>query len=629
MSGMAGICRADGGPVERTVLDRMLVQIAHRGPDRRGQWMKGPIALGHCLLFTTPESLRERQPVASPGDGVVLVWDGRLDNRSELAGTLEQAGIALGAKTDPELVLGAYRHWGEECPPRLLGDFAFAVWNERDHSLFCARDRLGLKPFHYAWDGQTFLFSSEVRSLCAGLGTTPEPDDEMVLAFLLREFRERDAERTLYRGIHRLPPGHALHLKDGRARVSRYWAIDPARETRYGRDEDYAAHFRCLFQEAVRCRLRSYFPIGALVSGGLDSSAIVCMAEKLGSAPGGPGTVPPIEAFTLFSDTARTDERPYFHQVINATGLKAHAVGAAPDPDPLDGLDEIVQRTESPIIGIGHQDGRRLMDAIGLRGCRVLLSGEGGDQLLDGIGYLSDLLTGRGFWRFPHAARTMAAWYGASVWELIQIACAIPLPPPMKFWGKRLGRGVPPGWMNPALAGTVGLRARVHEPRHRVRFPSFCQSDTHLALSSPYYVLKLELEERGAAAHGMEFRYPFLDSRLVEFVLSIPPARRTWDGVWKGLLREAMRGVLPETIRMRKGKGDWTEESDRALTALCRRDLPLPLENRSGQLERYLDLNGARALVMRYLAGERGLRHDIWFLITLDRWLAWLGQGGR
>lgn len=619
MSGIVGIHHSDGKPVDRALFARMHATIAHRGPDRAGQWVQGPTALGHRLLFTTPESLREQQPVTDAAGGCVLVWDGRLDNRDELTGLLKQAGVDLGAGTDPDLALGAYRQWGDDCPRKLIGEFAFAVWNERTRSLFCARDRMGLKPFHYAWDGKSFFFGSEMGPLVIAQDRPPEPDDEMVLAFLLTEFRERDHARTLLRGIKRLPPGHSLSVKDGNLAIARYWDLGALKATIYERDEDYAEHFRSLFREAVRCRLRSHFPIAALVSGGLDSSAILCTAERL-SASGGE-TFPPLDAFTLYAGDPGSDERWYFKDVVDATGVKAHIVPADDDPDPLLWLDAVVRQVESPIVGIGNGASRSLRELMQARGCRVLLSGEGGDQLLDEVGYLADLLAGGHPWRFTREIRAMAYWTGGSPRELAEMACAMLLPPAAKYWTKRLLRGVPPGWLNADLARSVGLRARIREPRHGTRFPSHCQTDTCLHTCGAYYVLKHEVDERGAAANGTEARYPYLDSRLVEFVLSIPADRRTKDGVQKRILREAMRGVLPESVRLRTGKGDWTDSTDRALTALCRRTSPVPLADLSGRMERYINPDGARDLVTRYLNGEPDFRQEVWALVTLDHWL--------
>ncbi len=618
MSGIVGICRADRQAVDPALLGRMSRAIAHRGPDGEGRWVSGWIGLGHRLLYTTPESLDEKQPVADERGECRLVWDGRVDNREELIAALEVEGRVLEGQTDPELVLGAYRRWGGDCLKRIIGEFAFALWDGRTQSLVCARDRLGLRPLHYAWNGVTLLFSSEVKSILEALGRVPEPDDEMVLAFLLREFREGDQARTFFRGIHRLPPGHLLRLQEGRLRIERYWAIDPARETRYARDEEYAEHFLSLFRESVRGRMRSEFPVGAFLSGGLDSASIVCTAERLFSERG--GVSPPLEAFTLFSDHPDSDERRYVHEVIRATGIKLHEIYAS-DTDPLDRLDELLWKVESPIVAANRQSNLASVEALRAWGCRVFLSGDGGDQLLDEIGYLADLLAAMRPLRFLRETREFAGWYGGGAREFGELALATLLSPRLKYSGKRIARRAPPAWINAQLAREVGLKERIREPRHRVRFPSFAQADTYLSTSSPYYFLKLEVEERYAASNGMEGRYPFLDSRLVEFVLSIPWDRRTRNGERKRILRSAMYGIVPETIRLRRGKGDWTDPMDRSLTVLCRLNPPAPLENRSGQMGRYLNLRKAEDLVARYRSGARDLRWEAWFLITVDRWL--------
>lgn len=618
MSGIVGIYRADRRAVDPSLLARMSRALAHRGPDGEGRWVSGPIGLGHRLLYTTPESLNEKQPVTDERGECWLVWDGRVDNREELIAALRAEGRAPRDQTDPGLVLDSYRQWGTDCLARIIGEFAFALWDGRTSNLFCGRDRLGLKPFHYAWDGVMLFIGSEIKPLLEGLETTPEPDDEMVLAFLLREFREGDAGRSFFRGIHRLPPGHFLVVQDGRLRVERYWAIDPTRETRYPRDDEYIEHFRCLFREAVRCRMRSDFPIGAFLSGGLDSSAIVCTAERLFNERD--GVCPPLEAFTLFSDHPDSDERRYVQAVVEATGIKAHEVYAS-DTHPLDRFDELLWQVESPIVGTNRQSGLASMEAVRAWGCRVLLSGDCGDQLLDEIGYLADLLATIRPLRFIRETRAFAGWYGGDPWEFAGLAIAALLPPKLKYWGKQIERRAPPSWINSDLAGEVGLKERIRQPRHRVHFPSVCQADTYLSVFSPYYLLKLEVDERATAGWGAEVRYPFLDSRLVEFILSIPSARRTHNGERKGILRAAMQGIVPEAIRLRRGKGDWTDPMDQSLIALCRLNPLAPLENRSGRMGRYLNLRRAEELVARYLGGARDLRWEVWFLITVDRWL--------
>jgi len=623
VSGIVGIVHADGRPADPELLDRMSAAVAHRGPDRAGRWIDGPAALGHRLLATTRGALAERAPVADPSGTCRLVWDGRLDNREEL-GALLPGGAAAPGATDAALVLGAYRRWGAACVERLLGDFAFALWDAPARSLLCARDRIGVRPLHYTWDGRTLRVASAIAPLLAGAERPAEPDDEMVLAFLLREFRPEDHGRTFVRDVHRLPPGHALVVRDGGLRRWRYWAPDPAREIRYARDEEYVEHFTALFERAVADRLRTDWPVGALLSGGLDSSAIVCAAARLFDARGDGS--PPLEAFTLWAEERGADEREWARAVTRPTGIKGHEIGAPP-PAPLDGLDDHIGAAEGPIADPDNRATRTLYEAVAAAGCRVVLSGEGGDQVVDELGGFADLLRTLRPLRFAREVRAFGRWYGGGARDVALDAVKTLLPAPVKYWGKRLVRGVPPPWISRERARAVGLRARVRAPRHAVPCASRAQWSTYLYVTSPWYVLKLELEERIAARAGLEMRYPLLDSRLVEFVLAIPWERRTRGGARKWLLREAARASVPGPVLERRGKGDWTDPMDRSLRDLCREVIPAALEDPSRRLARYLDIPGARRFVAGYLAGDSDRRWDVWFLLTLDRWLERIAKG--
>jgi asparagine synthetase B (glutamine-hydrolysing) len=297
--------------------------------------------------------------------------------------------------------------------------------------------------------------------------------------------------------------------------------------------------------------------------------------------------------------------------------LKGHAVRRI-DADLLDGLDAEVAAVEGPIVDPSHHTMAACLDAMGDAGCRVVLSGEGGDQLLDAHGAFADLLRAGHPLRFVRDVRAFAGWYGARAREVGMDAITMLAPAVVKYWGKRLLRGVPPAWIERATAEGVGLRRRVRTPRHTVPWRSYAQWDTWLSLSSPYFGLKLEAEERRAARAGLEMRYPLLDSRLVELVLAIPWSRRMARGERKRLLRGVAQDVLPSAALARRRKGDWTTPFDRALTRACT-DTRLP--NRSGLLERYVDRVGAERLIGRYSRGAGDLRWEVWFFITLDRWL--------
>ncbi len=617
MSGIAAIYHGDGRPVQPQALERMVQAMAHRGPDGMSRWADGAIGLGHCLTHTTPESLREEQPVCDPEGRYRLVWDGRLDNREELLRALKSEGIPCGRETDPELVLGVYGLWGRRCVERLLGEFAFVLWDQRTRSLFGARDRMGLKPFYYSSSGPTLLIASEAKVHFRVLEKTPDPDDEMVLAVLLAECREPDHHRSLFAGIRRLPPGHCLWVEDGRLRIERYWQIDPGNQTVYRQPEAYVEHFLALFTEAVRCRTRSAFPVGSFLSGGLDSSAITALAACQG------GTV---EAFTAFSDDPQSDERRYARQVCKATGIRHWEFSGTTD-DPLEGLDDLLWEVECPLVGT-DRNGPALTALVRSRNCRIMLDGEGADQLLDEDGYLADLLLRSSPVRYLRETRNFARWREEPFAELAQGTLVDALSPALKSLGKRILRGVP-AWVNPDLARQCDLKARMRTPRVPVAFPFRCQTVAYEDTFSPYFVLKLEMTEHGAAHAGQESWLPFLDSRLVEFVLSIPWRERCHQGERKWLLRQAMKGLLPEGVRQRWGKGDWTRGMDDSLVALCRLDPPEPLANRSGMMERFFDLRGAHKLLQEYLGGRRGVRWEVWALVAFDHWLRRFWKGGE
>ena len=318
MSAIAGIVRLDGAPADRANLDRMLERLAHRGPDGHGSHIADSCGLGHRMLWTTPESLHERLPLTDSTGDLTLTADARIDNREELCSLLS----APSTVTDADLILQAYARWGERCPERLLGDFAFALWDARRGLLFCARDHFGVKPFYYHHrPGRLFAFASEIKGLLV-LSEVPRRLNETRVADYLVPLLE-DKEITFYEEIVRLPPAHRMAVTREGVRMEQYWAPDPEREIRMKSDGEYAEAFREIFTEAVRCRLRSAFRVGSMLSGGLDSSSIVCVARELLAKNGG-GKLHTFSA--IFPDVPECDEREYIDEVIAGGGLEPHLV---------------------------------------------------------------------------------------------------------------------------------------------------------------------------------------------------------------------------------------------------------------------------------------------------------------
>src|SRR5215469_8971550 len=238
MSGIAAIFNLDGRPVERPLVAYMLDTIAHRGPDGSEVWCDGPVALGHRMFHTTPESLKEKQPLCDESGVCHLVLDGRIDNRAELRPVLEAKGFHLRGETDAELILRSYQCWGEQFVQNMIGDFALVIWDGRIRTLLGARDALGIKPFYYYADSRTFICGSEIHELLV----SPDihcPLNEGVIGEYLSD-RTLTGEETLYRSIMRLRPGHVLNAGPGRVSNRRYFDLDFSKEIQFRNDQDYA-----------------------------------------------------------------------------------------------------------------------------------------------------------------------------------------------------------------------------------------------------------------------------------------------------------------------------------------------------------------------------------------------------
>ena len=310
-------------PDEQLSLRRMTAAIAHRGPDGIRHWVHGPVGLGHLRLQTTPESVRENQPLANSDGTLCLTLDGRIDNRSELRRALESNDFHPRDDSDAELVLRAYECWAEACPNRLLGDFAFAIWDSGRRQLFCARDYVGVRPFYYHRSSSLFAFGSEIRAVLA-LETVPRRLNESRVAdFLVEQLDREDEESTFYRDVLRLPAGHCLTVGPDRFAQRDYWDLKAPPVLKLGSLREYGEAFRSVFVEAIRCRLRSNHPVGSTLSGGIDSSSVVCTTRELLAGE----LKEPLHTISLVdADESKCGETPYIREVLRGGWVIPHIV---------------------------------------------------------------------------------------------------------------------------------------------------------------------------------------------------------------------------------------------------------------------------------------------------------------
>ena len=562
MSGIAGIIDFNQAPIERERIVAMTSALAHRGPDGISHWFGRGVALGHGQLHTTPESLAEHQPLASEDAGLVLVMDGRLDNWQELRERLLTHGAVLRDRSDAELVLRAYQAWGPDCLAHLDGDFALAIWDADRRRAFCARDRMGRKPFTYHWDGTRLTFASELHPILA-MPWVPRSLNEGLLAeYLQLEWHSR--EDTPWTGVQRLPAAHRMEVGPGTRTVAQYWQPDLHTPIVYATDEQYVEHYRHLLTDAVRRSSRSHRPLACEVSGGLDSSAVFAVAVDLERRHRLPA--PGVSGFTLrFEGDSAANELDFARAVGAHVGVPVAEI--APTSPPLAWYEAWAHAYldfpgyPNGIMGLG------IRQAAQEGGARVLLAGGGGDEWLAGTrdDYVEEIVARE--WGHLHRSLRADA-RGAGVGNAsrrLGRSAAVALLPPFVLEALRARRqrrrdaGASPGrWLSPHLADVLEQRAAStgHAPR-RASFPRAGQAALSATLHAPYDALAHESEERLAASLGIELRLPLATAAMVQFAFSTPDRLRVQGETIKALHRRAMRDLLPERVLERQSKADF------------------------------------------------------------------------
>jgi asparagine synthase (glutamine-hydrolysing) len=559
MSGIAGIIRFDGAPVAPGLVGRMTAAMAHRGPDGIDHWVRGPVALGQCLLCTTPESQEETQPLANEDGSLVLVMDGRVDNWEELRRELRARGAVLRSRSDAELVLRAYQTWGQDCLQHIDGDFALVIWDARRRAAFCARDRVGNKPFYYHWDGRTFVFASELHAILGLPGIEEVLNEGFVAEFLANEWYSRD--ETVWNGVLRLVAAHRMWVDAGGVRIQRYWQPDLWATLPCKNDEEYIEYYRELLGDVVRRLSRSHRSVAFEVSGGLDSSALFAMAEHLRHRHALPA--PAVRGYALdFHDDPQANELEYSRAVARHLGVAIHEV--PPTHMPVSWYRDWAERyREFP----GYPNGIMAIDlreAARQAGCRAILAGTGGDEWLgmSGTGaYYAEALAARQWSDVYACLKTDGRELGLrrTFWWLCRYGVAPLLPEQIKAWLRNF-RGVPArdSWLSANLQETLEKRRRRFGRSASVRLRRRGQAMQLQILEGAYDALARELEERLSSSQQLELRKPFYNEKVIQFAFSTPEWLRARGRTSKWLHRQALKGMLPAQVLTRSGKAEFT-----------------------------------------------------------------------
>lgn len=620
MCGIAGIWHRDGRPVEPRALESMVETLVHRGPDGAGAYVSGGIALGHRRLKVIDLSEAAAQPIWLPDRSLCMVYNGEIHNYVELATDLRAAGAALRSCNDTEVVLWAYRIWGEECFARFNGMWAAAFWQPAVSRLVLSRDRFGIKSLVYSARGARIAFASEAKALVAAFPEERRPDLQLVRDFVSGGVPDSD-DHTFFENIRSVPPGQLLRIGLTHETTRRHWDFQPGREVQR---PDAPEAFLALLEDAVRVRLRSDVPVGVTLSGGLDSSAIAGLAADAIRLP--------LQCFSLRYPGASLDESAYVCMVADDPArYRVHWVTPSAE-DLLATTAAIVWHHDSPTLIRGRYPQWHVLREAA-KHVTVVLGGQGADELLGGyprfvLPYALDRLD-------PRLACARSRW--TLIRELVELGRVSTgihhLLPRLMLATIARRLGVFPGGNALASDGTIGsLPIRHHRfmgvsGHHAIERPYRSRLNNALWNELRYAGLPeaLHSEDAISMAFSLESRVPFLDHRIVEFCFSLAYGEKIGEGWTKLLLRRAVGRTVPEPVRRRRRKlgfpGDYAawlggvESFDSVRSVLLDR---ATLER--GWLDRAWlrhRLSRPRRLAQHWVRRHLQL---VWKLLTLELW---------
>lgn len=553
-------------PVGPTPLDAMVASLGRRGPDAAAVWYGRTVGLGQTTLRSSPrpagdEGPRDLRHRDLRHRDLVLAADARIDNRGELLKTLDLAPYDDESVVDEQIILAAYARWRETCPNMLLGDFAFAIWDAREELLFCARDHFGVKPFYYYRSRRRFVFASEVRAVLSS-GATPRRINEARIAdYLVEGLEGHDKTSSFYHDIWRLEPGHAISIRPARTRKWRYWNLQTSPPSRYRSDAEYRDAFREVFTEAVRCRLRTSKPPASMLSGGLDSSSIVAIADQLLAEQ---GRRPLRTLSATAADGVNCPESACIRAMRQRKTLDSFAVTRDDLSGYRDEMSPLLYHCDEP-FDVEIALPQVMYVAAKRMGSNVLLDGLDGDIVVSlGSRCLSHLLR-RGKWRsaWKEARRQRQSDPTLSAASLLYRAGrAAFVPFGLSGIRERLGLQrhrddhLGTSIINREFAREVRLEERLEALWAHGQTASVSNIHQYHAqdINHPYLVVALERYDRVASFYSIEPRHPFLDKRLVELCVGLPWWQCVGDGWSKIILRQSIGDLLPQQVRWRKGK---------------------------------------------------------------------------
>ena len=549
MSVQFGRWHFEDQPAAPDYIETVSATLAPYGPDSNESYSKGHVRILYRAFHTTKESRREKQPHIS-SSGAVITWDGLLDNRAELISELSNS-VTYGS-TDVAIVAAAYENWGANCFAKLIGDWALSIWNPGNRLLILAKDPIGTRHLYYTFDDKQVTWGTILDPLVRLAGKAFALNEEYIAGWFSM-FPVVDLTPCV--GIHSVPPSSSVLLRPGSHTVSRYWDFDPKNKIRYRTDAEYEDHFRTIFAEAVRRKLRSDQPVLAELSGGRDSSSIVCMADTVIAS--GTAATPRLDTFSIYDDSEPNwNERPYFTKVEEKRGRAGwHVNVGVQDSGTIPALDPSPESPRDRFVPTPGNDGHtspQLRTCMLSQGHRVVLSGIGGDEVMGGVPTpvpeLENLLARAQFGALAHQLKVWALQMRKPWFHLFWEAARGFFPPGFVGVPKRMR---PAPWLQSSFVKCHWASLTGYPTRTKLfgPLPSFQENvGAFDALRRQLALAALPFEP------PYEKRYPYLDRRLLEFMFAIPREQLVRPTQRRSLMRRALVGIVPDEILNRKTK---------------------------------------------------------------------------
>jgi len=561
MCGISGILNFDHQPVLPGILEDMIGRLAHRGPDATGVFMQDQLGLAHSRLSII-DLAGGQQPMHSEDRSLSITFNGEIFNYVELRSDLIQKGHRFVTRSDTEVILHLYQEEGEDCVHKLNGQWAFAIWDSRKRTLFVSRDRLGIRPVFYVDTGRAFIFASEIKALFAH-PEVPRNLDTHGLNQLFT-FWVTLPPRTAFKNVNELPPGHSLTVRDGQVRVSRYWGLRYEPEERTEDSERLAQRsaerLLELLVDATRIRLRSDVPVGAYLSGGLDSSVITALVLGINNAP--------VRTFSVSFEDVEYDERCYQQEVVSFLGTEHEEIRCSRQ-DIARNFPAVIWHAEKPLVRTAPAPLYLLSRLVHRQGFKVVLTGEGSDEMLGGYDIFKEMKIRRFFGTQPGSRRrplllarlypymenlqNQSPAYLKAFFHVDPAEINNPFFSHLPRWEltSKLKLFLSDALRNELQGSDVYAEMEAILPQEYTSWNSFARAQyLEAAYLLPGYILSSQ-GDRVAMAHSVEGRFPFLDYRLVEFAGGLPPRLKMKVLNEKYLLKRCTEHLVPKSITQR------------------------------------------------------------------------------